>query len=76
MQTKPTTSLSAGRPSARLSGSRSFVTLASLSGDAGRVRRVNFEVPADLHTNLKIYAIKQGKSIKEVILEFIASLPD
>ena len=44
--------LTAGRPSA--SKSRA-ATLASLVDDA-TMKRVNFELPADQHTKLKIYA--------------------
>jgi ribosomal protein L1 len=67
--------LSAGRPSARTDKARA-ATLASLADDAGSMKRVNFEVSAELHTRLKIYATKQGKSIKELLTEYVASLPE
>ena len=51
-------------------------TLASLADDAGGMKRVNFELPAEQHAKLKIYATKQGKSIKDVLSEYVASLPD
>ena len=70
---KPTTTLSAGRPSAR---TNKAATLASLSDDAGGMKRVNFELPAEQHAKLKIYATKQGKSIKDVLSEYVASMPD
>ncbi|ERF04082.1 hypothetical protein PA13_1028585, partial [Pseudomonas aeruginosa HB13] len=67
---KPTSTLSAGRPSAR----NKAATLASLSDDAG-MKRVNFELSADRHAKLKIYAAKQGKSIKELLTDYVDSLP-
>ena len=71
---KPTTALTAGRPSARTDKARA-ATLASLADDAG-MKRVNFELSADQHTKLKIYATRQGKTIKELLTEYVASLPD
>ena len=66
------TTLSAGRPSAR---NNKAATLASLA-DAGGKKRVNFELSAEQHTKLKIYATKQGKSIKEVLSDYVAQLPE
>ena len=63
--------LSAGRPSAR----NKSATLASLA-DSGTLKRVNFQLPADKHTKLKIYAAKQGKSIKDIMTEYVDSLPE
>jgi hypothetical protein len=40
------------------------------------MKRVNFELSADQHTKLKIYATRQGKTIKELLTEYVASLPD
>ena len=71
---KAATTLSAGRPSARTDKSKA-ATLASLADDAS-MKRVNFELSADQHTKLKIYATRQGKSIKDVLSEYVASLPD
>ncbi|WP_134593644.1 plasmid partition protein ParG [Pseudomonas aeruginosa] len=70
---KPTTTLSAGRPSAR---TNKAATLASLSDDAGGMKRVNFELSADRHAKLKIHAAKAGKSIKELLTDYVDSLPD
>lgn len=39
-------------------------------------KRVNFELSVDQHTKLKIYAAKQGKTIKELLTEYVASLPE
>lgn len=68
---KNTGVLAAGRPSAR----NKAATLASLSDDA-EMKRVNFELPADQHTKLKIYAAKQGKTIKELLTEYVSMLPE
>ena len=67
---KPTM-LKAGRPSAR---SVKAKTLANLANDSG-TKRVNFELSIEQHTKLKIYAAKQGKTIKEVLTEYVESLP-
>jgi len=64
--------LSAGRPSA---AKNRAATLASLADNA-TVKRVNFELPAEQHTKLKIYATKQGKSIKDLLTEYVANLPE
>ncbi len=64
--------LSAGRPSAR---SDKAATLASLAEEAS-LKRVNFQLSADQHMKLKIYAARQGKTIKELLTEYVASLPD
>ena len=68
---KNTNPLTASRPSAR----NKTATLASLSGDAD-MKRINFQLPADQHTKLKIYAVKQGKTIKELLTAYVASLPE
>ena len=70
---KAATTLSAGRPSARTDKSKA-ATLASLADDAS-MKRVNFELSADQHTKLKIYATRQGKTIKELLTEYVESLP-
>lgn len=67
------TILSAGRPSARADKVK---TLASLADDAGGMKRVNFELSAEQHTKLKIYAARQGKTIKELLTEYVESLPN
>ncbi len=72
---KATNTLSAGRPSARTDKAKA-ATLASLADDAGSMKRVNFELSAEQHAKLKIYATKQGKSIKELLTEYVAGLPD
>lgn len=72
---KIATTLSAGRPSARTDKAKA-VTLASLADDAGSMKRVNFELSVEQHAKLKIYATKQGKSIKELLTEYVADLPE
>lgn len=63
--------LIAGRPSA----TKNAATLSSLSDEVAG-KRVTFELPSDRHTKLKIYAAKQGKSIKEILTEYINNLTD
>lgn len=72
---KPTTTLSAGRPSARTDKAKA-ATLASLADDAGGLKRVNFELSPALHSKLKIYAAKQGMSIKELLTNYVDGLPE
>ena len=69
---KTSNTLSAGRPSAR---TNKATTLASLCDDKG-TKRVNFDLPADQPTKLKIYASRQGNSIKDFLGEYVKSLPD
>ena len=38
--------------------------------------RVNFDLDRDQHIKLKVYATKQGKSVKEVLTDFVAQLPE
>ena len=69
------TTLSAGRPSARTDKAKAAM-LASLADEASGMKRVNFELSAEQHAKLKIYATRQGKSIKVVLTEYVAGLPD
>ncbi len=64
--------LSAGRPSAK---SSKAATLASLADKAATVR-VNFDLDREQHTKLKVYAAKQGKTVKEVLSDHVAQLPE
>ena len=63
--------LGAGRPSA----GKSQKTLSDLADKAATVR-VNFDLDRDQHIKLKLYATKQGKSIKEVLSDYVAQLPE
>jgi len=67
--------LSAGRPSVKVGDKRKATTLASLS-DERSVKRVNFELSADQHAKLKIYAAREGKTVKELLTEYVRSLPE
>jgi len=69
---KSVNTLTAGRPSAR---SNKAATLASLADEAS-TKRVNFELPAEQHTKLKIFAAKQGKTIKELLTDYVVRLPE
>lgn len=69
---KKSNTLSAGRPSSRTDKS---TTLASLA-EAASMKRINFDLPADMHVKLKIYAARSGKSIKETLTEFVEQLPE
>jgi hypothetical protein len=64
--------LSAGRPSAK---SSKAATLASLADKAATVR-VNFDLDREQHTKLKVYAAKKGKTVKEVLSDYVAQLPE
>jgi hypothetical protein len=62
--------LKAGRPSA---GTRTM-TMSDIT-NSEKVKRVNFDLPEVLHIRLKTYAAAQGKTIKDVITEFVETLP-
>ena len=72
MSTSTKGALSAGRPSAK---SNKAATLASLADKAPTVR-VNFDLDRDEHIKLKVYAAKQGKTVKEVLSDYVAQLPE
>ena len=72
MSTSTKGALSAGRPSAK---SNKAATLASLA-DKAATSRVNFDLDRDQHTKLKVYAAKQGKTVKEVLSDYVAQLPE
>ncbi|WP_299312656.1 chromosome partitioning protein ParB [uncultured Halomonas sp.] len=67
--------LSAGRPSVKAGDKRKAATLASLSDEQPK-KRVNFELSADQHAKLKVYAARQGKTVKELLTEYIRGLPE
>lgn len=69
---KSVNTLSAGRPSAR---SNKAATLASLS-DETEMKRVNFQISAEQHRKLKVYAAKRGRTIKELLTEYVDALPE
>jgi len=63
--------LTAGRPSAK--GSKA-ATLASIADKKDTVR-VNFDLSREQHTRLKVYAAKQGKTVKELLTDYVEKLP-
>jgi hypothetical protein len=67
------TPLTAGRPSAKPSAKQT--TLASLADNAGTVR-VNFDLGREQHTKLKVFAAKRGRTVKEILTDYVASLPE
>ncbi|ENV35479.1 hypothetical protein [Acinetobacter gerneri] len=63
--------LSAGRPSAN--PTTKAKTLASLS-DTKSTKRINFDVDADQHRKLKIYAANNDTNIKDLLSDYIEKL--
>lgn len=61
--------MKAGRPSS----TKSSVTLSDLA-DTTQSVRVNFDISREEHTKLKIYAVKQGKSISDILRAMISSI--
>ncbi|WP_017411315.1 plasmid partition protein ParG [Aeromonas hydrophila] len=61
--------LKAGRPSS----DKRTITMGDISG-ADKMKRVNVDLPEGLHMKLKTYAASRGKSIKDVLTEFIEKL--
>ena len=64
--------LNAGRPSV---DKRKAATLASLADESGK-KRVNFQLSAELHTKLKIYAARQGKTITDLLTDYVEQLQE
>jgi hypothetical protein len=63
-------SLSAGRPSK----ASKQATLADMA-DAKPTVRVNFDLSASEHIRLKVHAAKLGKTVRQLLSEFVATLP-
>ncbi|WP_080950757.1 plasmid partition protein ParG [Xanthomonas euvesicatoria] len=49
--------------------------MASLA-DTKATKRVNFNLTEDEHLKLKVAAAKQGKSITQLLTDYVRSLPD
>lgn len=66
--------LGAGRPST----GKSQKTLSDLADKADKKEkaRVNFDVTPTQHKKLKVYAAQQGKTVKEVLTDFVDQLPE
>ncbi len=61
--------LKAGRPSTE----KRTMTMGDVS-DVSQMKRVNFDLSLELHIRLKTYAASQGKSIKDVLTEYVEGL--
>ncbi|MCG2574927.1 chromosome partitioning protein ParB [Acinetobacter sp. ME22] len=61
--------LQAGRPSKGAKETK----LEDIS-ESVKTIRVNFDLPEDMHTELKMYALKEKKSVKDVLTEQIKQL--
>ncbi|HEM7810508.1 TPA: chromosome partitioning protein ParB [Burkholderia multivorans] len=46
------------------------------TGGNVHMKRVNFQIPADQHTKLKVYAAQHGKTITELLTEHVEQLVD
>jgi predicted HicB family RNase H-like nuclease len=68
---KTSNTLIAGRPSAR--STAKAANLASLA-DTPQMKRINFDVTAEVHRKLKVYAAEQGRSIKELLSEYVSEI--
>lgn len=64
-------SLKAGRPSKSIGVKE--VQLQDIKDNTKKVR-VNFDLDEDLHAELKMYALKNKKSVKKILVEQIESL--
>lgn len=64
-------SLKAGRPSKSVGAKE--VQLQDVKDNTKKVR-VNFDLDEDLHAELKMYALKNKKSVKQILVEQIESL--
>ena len=61
--------LKAGRPSSE----KRAMTMGDIAGSE-KMKRVNFDLPEAWHTKLKMHAAAQGKSIKDVLTDFVEGL--
>jgi len=48
----------------------------AISPGKGETVRVNFDMDRALHAGLKAYAARNGKTVKELLAEYVNSLPD
>lgn len=64
-------SLKAGRPSKSVGAKE--VQLQDVKDNTKKVR-VNFDLDEDLHAELKMYALKNKKSVKQVLVEQIEKI--
>ncbi|CAI1916874.1 chromosome partitioning protein ParB [Burkholderia multivorans] len=59
-----------GRPTAM----KNKATMPLNSGGRVLMKRVNFQLPADQHMKLKVYAAQHGKTITELLTEHVGRL--
>lgn len=64
-------SLLAGRPS-----KASKQAMLTDMADGKPTVRVNFDLARADHTKLKVYAAQEGKTVRQVLSDFIATLPN
>jgi len=64
--------LSAGRPSTQMAKAK---TLSSLAGSQ-ETKRINFDLTAEQHAKLKVYAAKNGTTIKQIFSAYVDTLLD
>lgn len=65
--------MSAGRPSSRSSTTQINLTDVSITE---KPKRISVEIAPEKHTALKVYAASQGKTITQVITQYIDTLID
>ena len=71
MSKKPSSALSAGRPST----ARGKEAMLSELADTAKTKRVNVQLTIEDHTRLKMHAAREGRTISDVIIEFVRALP-
>lgn len=67
------TTLSAGRPSSR-TGTTAKTVQDLIGGEDEELERVNFEMPKWKKRALKLYAVNNGRSIREIFEEYTDTL--
>jgi hypothetical protein len=73
MTTKTTgLKMSAGRPSR----AKEAAAPVNVFAEKEKMVRVNFDVTKDEHTKLKVHAAKSGRSISDILREFVEQLSD
>lgn len=70
MKKQPSLGLKSGRPSAK----RALATTASRLSPSDELKRVNFQVTAEEHRRLKVYAAEHGKTITVLLKQYLLQL--
>jgi hypothetical protein len=63
-------------PAGRPSRTKEATSINVFADEKEKLVRVNFEVTRDEHTKLKVHAAKSGRSISDVLREFVTQLSD